>query len=339
MITKRLAMDIELTNRCNALCSFCPREKTPQQGFMSEANFRLALSRARDENLSIMLTGQGESLIHPKFEFFVDLLAESGLPFGLTTNASLLKPERSAHLLKQGIQRITFSVSDLGEDYQRVYNLDVENTLANIDHFIAMNAQQPEGARAEVWISIVEHGANADQLQNMQQFWRERGADQIYCFKLINRGGACASDHLFLRNRHKRAEAEQLMAEHGVSTLCNLAFTMPFVGWNGNYYICCSDYEKLTPLGTVADYSLAELDEIKKASIYRGNTACLNCNYDPLNTIQEVLLQVEAGNKPLRAVKNNLAILKQYQEQHPELYQPLDWRGDYEQQQAIIARC
>ena len=313
MIIKRLALDIELTNRCNALCTFCPREKTPKQGFMSETVFFKSVERAREENLLVMLTGQGEAMIHPKFDQFVDWMGDEKQAFALTTNASLLKSERSARLLAAGIKRITFSVSDLGDDYEKVYNLNAENTLANIDEFLRQRSLLAESDRPQVWISLVEHGGNASKIDEMKQFWHAKGIDDIFQFKLINRGGACESEHLFLEN--------------GVSTLCNLAFTTPFIGWNGNYYICCSDYEKLTPLATVFDYSLSQLDDIKKQSIYEGNSACLKCNYDPLNTIQEAFLQVEAGTKPPRSVKNKLAIIKKSQLDHPELYAVTDWRS------------
>lgn len=336
MIIKRLALDIELTNRCNALCTFCPRDKTPKQGFMTEAHFRQAVFRAKEENLTVMLTGQGESLIHPEFSRFINILKEENVPFGLTTNASLLKAERSAVLLEAGIKRITFSVSDLGDDYKKVYNLDVENTLANIDEFIRQNNLLEANKRAEVWVSIVEHGANAEQIDHMREFWKARGVTDIYQFKLINRGGACESNHLFLNDQSKREEALQLMAEKGVSTLCNLAFTVPFVGWNGNYYICCSDYEKVKPLASVDQLTLAELDTVKKVSIHQGNPACLQCNYDPLNTIQEALLQVEAGNKPARSVANALALLKNYQKDHPDLYGDIQWHKNLDSD--LIAR-
>ena len=39
-------IDIELTNRCNAKCHFCPRDQTPHQGLMSPEVFEQALHRA-----------------------------------------------------------------------------------------------------------------------------------------------------------------------------------------------------------------------------------------------------------------------------------------------------
>ena len=83
---------------------------------MSEAVFHQAVQRAVEENLTVMLTGQGESLIHPRFEEYISYIVQQNAAFALTTNAALLTPERSAFLLESGIARITFSISDFDAD-------------------------------------------------------------------------------------------------------------------------------------------------------------------------------------------------------------------------------
>lgn len=318
---------MELTNRCNALCNFCPRDKTPEQGFMSDAVFRQAVQRAVEDGLSVMLTGQGESLIHPRFEQCVSYLAEQQVPFAMTTNAALLTPEKSAFLLDSGVRRITFSISDLDDDYEEVYNLDYANMRQNVDAFMALNAAREPAARSEVWISIVEHDINREKIPAMRAYWEAQQVTGVYVFRQITRGGACETGHYFLRSEAHRVEAERLMATKGVSTLCNLAFVAPFVGWNGQYYICCSDYEKVTPLGSVFDYSLDAIDALKLDSIYHGNPACLKCNYDPVNVIREAMFEVENGEAPKARIANRLAVLKQQQQDHPDLYAVVDWRA------------
>ena len=69
-------IDVELTNRCNALCSFCPRDVTPEQGFMSFETFSKVIERANELDIvpRITLTGQGESTLHPQLLEEVTLL-------------------------------------------------------------------------------------------------------------------------------------------------------------------------------------------------------------------------------------------------------------------------
>jgi MoaA/NifB/PqqE/SkfB family radical SAM enzyme len=92
-------VDIELTSRCNAKCSFCPRDKTPHQGLIDEPTFTAALSRAvqyRDallefqkvrpgyfvtsrDTIWVSFCGMGEPLLHPRVVEYVGRAAEAGL--------------------------------------------------------------------------------------------------------------------------------------------------------------------------------------------------------------------------------------------------------------------
>ena len=74
-------IDIELTNRCNATCDFCPREKTPKQGFMSLDVFDQVIDRvlALGSHAKASLTGLGEPMLHPHFLEFVSHGIQRGL--------------------------------------------------------------------------------------------------------------------------------------------------------------------------------------------------------------------------------------------------------------------
>ena len=69
------SVDIELTNRCNAKCHFCPRDQTPHEGLMSPEVFDQSLARAIEYRggraascstrpVRISLCGLGEPLLN-----------------------------------------------------------------------------------------------------------------------------------------------------------------------------------------------------------------------------------------------------------------------------------
>lgn len=318
---KRHGLDIELTNRCNAYCNFCPRDKTPQQGFITREVFEKAAQRAKEENLVVMLAGQGESTIHPDFDACIEYLAKENIVFGLTTNASLLTEERAHFLLGKKIMRMTFSAGDIGDDYEEVYGLDFENTLKNIRYFTAQN-RDAYGGICDIWISLVEHEINYNKREEIKKFWLDQGVNGVFSYRQISRGGACDNGYFFLKSDRFVDESITAMENEGVSTLCNLAFTAPFVGWNGQYYVCCSDYEKKVPLGSVFDYSIQEMDVIKLESMEKGNKACLLCNYDPLNGIRENFFEKEAGIIDERTFRQRMRIIKKDQDSQPDIYGP-----------------
>ena len=317
-------VDIELTNRCNALCSFCPRDKTPQQGMISREHFFKAVERVLElpDPPKVTLTGQGEPTLHPDIVEFVQYLTDNGLRATMTSNASLMKPELTEDLLSAGLKGINFSISDFDQDYEVVYNLDFETSLSNALHFLDVNEN-----RCDVKINIVEHDINRDKIPAMKKFWRSKGVNGFLQFKQNNRGGACENGKLFSQNQAKLDQAEKLMREHGVTTICDAAFIFLFVGWNGNYYVCCNDYEKTTPLGHVLELGFSELNDRKLELLACGGIhACLECDLDPTNRVREVLLEKEHGFVSGAEVTETLTKIKRAQQVFPDVHSDLDWR-------------
>ncbi len=315
--------DIELTNRCNALCHFCPRDETPQQGFMSFDTFKQAIHRAEElETLpAINTTGQGEPLIHPEIEKFVRYCGERDIPHAMTTNASLLTRQKAENLLDAGLKEISISVSDLREDYEDVYVLEWNNTLENILTFMEANQN-----RAEVTINMVSHEYNHDKIEAMKDYWRQYGIDNFLVFNQTNRGGACKHGNLFQGNVKYFEEAEAILREAKVSAMCSAPFIYLFVGWNGNYYICCNDYRKTTPLGNVFDHSIEEMDAIKKLNLSHGIQACVDCNIDPINKIREKLFEIEQDIATPLELDSLVSTLSAQQKKQPEELNVSDWK-------------
>ena len=289
-------IDIELTNRCNALCSFCPREETPDQGFMSFETFRQAVARVKQLDIlpCISLTGQGESTLHPELEEFVRYAKSEGMEVQMTTNGNLLSREMSIALLDAGLDGVCFSCSDMDEDYELVYNLDFERTRSNILDFLAI-ADEITDREVETMLSIVIHDLNRSKMRNIIQYWKKAGIKTVLKFEQNNRGGACDNGHYFTESVQYETEARELLAREKASTLCAAPFHFVFVGWNGQYYICCSDYKKTSPLGSVFDYSIDEMDTIKMRAFADRLPACAACNYDPVNAVREKLFEIAAG--------------------------------------------
>ena len=318
-------VDIELTNRCNALCSFCPRDKTPQQGYLSRDNFYKTIDRVLElphPLPKITFTGQGEPTLHSDIVEFMRHTTQSGLRACMTSNASRLTEQLSQDLVSAGLKEISLSISDFGEDYEEVYNLDFENSMSNALKFVEIAKDQ-----VEITINIVEHDINKSKVEEMKEFWRAHGVKRFLVFAQNNRGGACENGKLFLEGKNPSDEAERLMHEQGISTLCDAAFKFLFVGWSGNYYVCCNDYEKTTPLGHVTELGFTELNGTKLDLLARGGiSACLDCDLDPTNRVREVLLERDHGFASDDDVLNTLKDLKQDQQQFPGMHEELEWR-------------
>lgn len=317
----RRVVDIELTNRCNARCSFCPRDETPEQGFMTFEVFKKAIARV--EELEVMpevnSAGQGDSLLHPQLIEFSRYVQERGIPYSITTNAALLTKEKAQQLLDTDLAKINFSIGDLYGDYEEVYSLNFDNTRNNIMNFLDVNAGKKNPC--EIIINVVKHDINKDKIEEVKAYWRKAGVNTFLVFDQSNRGGACDNGHYFQGNDKYEKEAKALFQETDLSPLCAAAFLYLFVGWNGNYYVCCNDYKKTTILSNVFDHRIDEVDVMKKELMWEKNSieACINCNLDPTNIVRETLFEIEHGEETnekivnfLNAQKSSQAILPKW---------------------------
>ncbi len=129
------------------------------------------------------------------------------------------------------------------------------------------------------------------------------------------------------------------MRAHEISTLCDAAFKFLFVGWNGNYYICCNDYKKTTPLGHVSELGFADLNQTKLEWLACGGIdACRQCDLDPTNKVREVLLEQQHGLANEEDLNATLADIRRIQQQHPGMHSDLDWDKHARQTGTLIAR-
>ena len=117
---------VEISNRCNLTCSFCPGTKRQSRG-MTEEEFAFLLPRLQDWTDFLYFHVMGEPLCHPKLERFLEMAGNSGFKVILTTNGTLLPRQqemllRSTALHKVNISLHAFEANDLSmpfEDYLR----------------------------------------------------------------------------------------------------------------------------------------------------------------------------------------------------------------------------
>jgi len=102
---------IELTNWCNALCSFCPYP-TPahdrEKGYMTSATLDRIIEVATEPK-GINLSGLGEPTLHKQLVPFVKRLVDAGFRVQMNTNGQRLKQEMYDQLAEAGLCRIVLT--------------------------------------------------------------------------------------------------------------------------------------------------------------------------------------------------------------------------------------
>jgi len=287
-------VDIEPTNRCNAKCYFCPRDATPHQGLMAPAVFEQALQRSVElraklrtlgrPDPDVSLCGLGEPLLNRHTPEFVGRVRAEGFTCTMSSNAALLDEAHAHALLDAGLQRICINVGDRDEEYEEIYKLPYEKTRDNVLRF-----RDLAGDACEIFIVLVDHRGDADHLADMRRYWSDQGLHAFMEYEIMNRGGALFVDHMQFEEYPQLAEARQLLDAHGIEAICPTPFAYLFIGYDGQYYLCCSDWKKEVPLGSVADTSFADIMLAKLEHTRNRELVCKTCNLDPLNKLVETL--------------------------------------------------
>ena len=189
-----ITVDIEPTNRCNAYCTFCPRDNMPHQGLMSREVFEQALARSvelraterslgRPGNFTMTFCGLGEPLLNHHTADFVRKATEAGFACAMSSNGALLDNCKTHDLLEAGLRRIAFNVGAVDEEYERVYRLPFPRTRDNILRF-----KELAGDTCDVTIMLVDYKDDPSHRKAMHGYWRERGIAAFVNPGLINRG-------------------------------------------------------------------------------------------------------------------------------------------------------
>jgi len=286
------SVDVEITNRCNALCTFCPRDQMPDLGMMDIAVFKGVLERVREYGeLRLFFAGFGEPLLHPQVIDFVRMAKAQGIFTGINTNGALLTESMARELLAAGIDVITFNVASFGDDYEELYSLDFTTTFDNIARFCALNASLGKGC--EVWGYVVKNDLNVDRIGEVKKFWKTAGIKHFLVSEETNRAGALVTgdDLAFSGHNEYRGKAEAWLKANNPDARCIVPYASIFISYDGGYLLCCQDWRKQLPLGSIDMISFREMDKIKLDALVCGNKICSQCSEDPVNRLANAMFR------------------------------------------------
>ena len=241
-------------------------------------------------SVMVSLCGLGEPLLNSRTPSYVRQVREAGFTCALSSNGSLLDESRGAALLEAGLQKICINVGEEGEEYERVYKLPFGKTRDNVVRFAEMARGQ-----CTVEVILVDHRRDSAHLAHMQAYWRERGIEEFFVFPVMNRGGALFVDHMQYESYPELNEARALLAAEPFRTACEAPFRYLFIGYDGLYYLCCSDWKKEVPFGSVFELSFASIAAKKMEAVGTREPICKICSHDPTNRLVEELRCMKDG--------------------------------------------
>ena len=145
---------VEITNICNANCSFCAgHSRTPRQ--MSTEEFTLILDKLTGHTKYLYYHLMGEPLTHPQLPEFIKLAGERGYKSIITTNGTLLK-KRGEELLAAGVHKINISL----HSFENGSDKDYKQYLCDLADFALRAEEKGTIVIFRLWNKGFDEGKN-----------------------------------------------------------------------------------------------------------------------------------------------------------------------------------
>jgi len=245
---------IETQFGCNAGCVFCQypqvKDELPR-GRMSVATFEKIAKECAGRTVErFILCLDNEPLMDQTLAKKYAVLKEHCPEAirNLTTNASLLTPEKIEELIGGGlIDEIFLSINGASKDvYEKIMVLPFEKVMKNLDYFCKWLREHPEiKQKLRVRVNTVKTKLVAPEVPEMTRRWEAEGFE-MHIIDMDNRG-----DQLDL----KAVALEEMKP----NTTCRRPFHTMVLTWEGQAVICCVDYRREVKLGNVHEQSVYEI--------------------------------------------------------------------------------
>jgi MoaA/NifB/PqqE/SkfB family radical SAM enzyme len=261
---------IEPTNRCNSLCTECPR------------TFSLGLDGLRDMDFEgfrsivdqfpllerVVLHGLGEPLMVRDLPRMITYLKARGTYVLFNSNIILLGPKRAEALIDAGLDELRVSIDGVRpETYALIRGVDKLHVVTrNLGRFVeTLRRRGAERPVVSLWFVAMRE--NLGELPGLVQLAHEAGIGEVYVQRLVyfGEGTAVEEQALFRRAQQRElaviAEAEALAAGWGITiraagaatplhsvapapsdrpwSACRRPFSLAYITANGNVLSCC----------------------------------------------------------------------------------------------------
>lgn len=287
---------LETTNRCNLLCTTCPRtfEDLEPPADMSWELFTSIVDQF-PKIARVVLHGIGEPMMVRELPRIIRYLKDRGTFVLFNTNGTLLTRKRGTELIESGLDELRVSL-DAAEPkvFALVRGRDVfDRIVRNLQQFTALQRElHAETPKVSLWLTGLKE--TVDQLPAFVRLAHELGIPEVYLQRLVyfEDGQGLARDQSSLFERAEASEgqlireAEQVAQQLGISfnasgatepgtslkkrdadqpwSLCRRPWTLMYFTAHGRAIPCCiapfsmRGYDSFT-LGNATQQSLREI--------------------------------------------------------------------------------
>ncbi len=305
-----IRMAVELTNKCNFRCTYCPHSVRGQdmpdglnkfdrpQGFMSQETFQLCLQNAGKYAASFTFGFFGEQMLHPRFDELIFSIPEvRRYKLVINTNGSLLTTKNIDALKHFDIVRLSIDSVD-SESFERlrpggavltINGKRGENRFAALEEKIRYWLNTPDHPPTQLVHTTTQ--ANESDRQRYLDYWLPKmGPRDCVVLKSVLSYGGVMKDPYMTENPCTIPEDNRIV-----------------VAWNGDCTPCNLDVNVALKYGNLHDipdlHRMIRTPKYKELikGIRRNQGICANCN-DANNHVESMLYPGLRDTEPVPPV-------------------------------------
>jgi len=286
---KPISLSIEISGKCQLHCPECPlgAGKYPSRGFMSFELFKSIIEENKNNLWMVSLYFQGEPLLHPEIEAFIQLLKKHRIYTSVSTNGNTDKAELAENIVKAGLDELIVSVDGSREQSYQQYRKG--GSLKTVLDFMQQvhNAKKKAGTKNPRLImqSIISRH-NENKIPELKQLAVQTGAKIRLKSMQINDMEDPSDLPKNPDLRRYRIKQQKAIIKNPLKNHCWRLYRNPVITSEGDVLPCCFDKALANKTGNLCQESFASIwnssayrNFRKKVFSDRKNTdICTNCS-------------------------------------------------------------
>lgn len=267
---------LEITNRCNLRCTFCPGcSRTPQK--MDEETFERLTDRLVGQVRFLYFHLMGEPLLHPLLPQFICRAREKGFVPVVTTNGTLL--DRRPDLVEAAPYKVQISLHALSGNE----GMEMSRYIAGVAAYARKAAEKGTLVIVRLW-NLSDDDASTS---SMNALW----LDELTCYLprpwTERPDGWRLAHNIYVEYDHRFEWPDATLPELSRQHFCYALRNQVGVLVDGTVVPCCLDSEGQLALGNLCEQTLdAILQSDRAQALYDGfsrhepsEELCRRCGY------------------------------------------------------------
>lgn len=277
-----LMLILDITNVCNFKCPHCPQPimaSLPKYhaSYLDFTAYSRIIEEIAGQNVKfIRFTGNGEPMLHKRFMEMVAFAKEkTKIPLVLTTNGSLLGPDKAGKLLELGMDVIDVSLDAWTKEKYRIVRKggNYHEVMGNLHYLLAL--REKKKSKTRIMVNMIRQNLVADEVDAFQKYW-----SPLVDFVLVRTLHSATK-------RVNRMEVEESMERNQPQRhACAHLWKRLTIDFDLNVKFCAHDWFEEAVLSKLDDGGIQKiwfserLREIRRAHLennYRKIPVCADC--------------------------------------------------------------